>query len=358
MKLFPFPHVIPPETFPKDGIWVKCPTFCTKTKRNRCYEFYSSIVNEPGPHICPCGFSSYVTSDSSNIVIYTGIRINSFYDRNKTKINIKSDYVPQFDLSNFERIIKEINLSNSTLQKKTILFESIADRNELNAQFINTEIHEIRKLNSQIKAQSEELSRSLDNLIDIPIPVKELQRNVYSTSSLISLRLDAYDFHVNPGLILDEKPKPMPVYRKFDKISRCLYVQQRRLHKRISLDGNSICQVQGYDIFEMLPFVLLDNALKYSPPDDDIHVTFFESKPNLNVTVLSTGPPLEKGEELRVFEARYRGKNASDYAVGSGLGLTLAKQICDIHKINISVKSERTKFLVTLQFDPERLIFD
>ena len=116
--------------------------------------------------------------------------------------------------------------------------------------------------------------------------------------------------------------------------------------------------MQGYDIFEMLPFLLLDNAIKFSPPYNDIHVTFFESRPNLTVTVLSIGPPLDKGEELKVFEAGYRGKHASGYASGSGLGLTIAKQICDIHKIKISVKSEGDTFLVTLQFAPETLIFD
>lgn len=357
MKLFPFPHVIPPNTFLTDGLWVKCPTFCSKTKQYRCAEFYKSIVNKPGPHTCPHGFSSYVTTDSDTVIIYSGIRISSFYDRKKTRINIKTDYVPQFNLSNFERIIQEINSVNYALQQKTKSFENIEDRNELNAQFINTEIHEIRKLNSQIKAQSEELSKALDNFSDIPVPVKELQKNLYFTSSLISLRLDAYDFHVNPSLILDGKPKPIPIFRKFDKVSRCLYVQQKREHKRIRFDGLSNCQLQGYDIFEMLPFVLLDNALKFSPPDDDIHVTFFEKPPNLTVTVFSTGPPLDKGEETKVFEASYRGKYASKYASGSGLGLTIAKKICDLHNISIFVKSDGNKFLVTLQFDPKSLTF-
>lgn len=360
MRLYPFPYVLPPETSITDGLWIKSPTFCSRTQRKNCAEFYKSIANKPGPHTCPHGFSAYVTADSNTVVIYSGIRINSFYDRKKTRLNIKTDYVPQFELSNFEKIIQEVNSVNSILQKKTKSFEDIADRNKLNAQFINTEIHEIRKLNSQMKAQSEELSKALDKLydsVDIPVPVKELQKNLYFTSSLITLRLDAYDFHVNPELILDGEPKLIPIFRKFDKVARCLYVQQKREHKRIRLDGISNCQIKGYDIFEMLPFVLLDNALKFSPPNDDIHVTFFESSTNLSVTVFSTGPPLDKGEELKVFEEGYRGKHASKGVSGSGLGLTIAKKICDVHNINIFVKSEGGKFLVTLQFDPKSLVF-
>lgn len=99
--------------------------------------------------------------------------------------------------------------------------------------------------------------------------------------------------------------------------------------------------IMGYKIFDLLPFVLLDNAIKYSPKDKDIRVTFLEKDNSLSVTIMSYGPPLLAGEEQFVFEETFRGENVKNTTEGSGIGLSLAKKICDIHDISIMILWQR-----------------
>jgi two-component system sensor histidine kinase TctE len=74
---------------------------------------------------------------------------------------------------------------------------------------------------------------------------------------------------------------------------------------------------------------LIDNALKYAPNESDIYISV-KSDPNPNVMVLDQGPgyPVEDFDNLTTRFAR--GKNA-DGVVGSGLGLTIAKDVAVAH---------------------------
>ena len=51
--------------------------------------------------------------------------------------------------------------------------------------------------------------------------------------------------------------------------------------------------------------------------------------------VLDTGPGIAPAERPRVFERFYRGGDA--HAPGSGLGLTIVKEVCDQHGVNIAL---------------------
>ena len=116
-----------------------------------------------------------------------------------------------------------------------------------------------------------------------------------------------------------------------------------------------------YPIFELLPFVLLENAIKYSPPDESITVSFLEDKHGLQVIVNSIGPQLSEDEHKSLFQRDFRGTNAKKTSDGSGAGLHFAKLVCDLHKIQISARSQRQEklrlngvpysyFTVTLEF--------
>ncbi len=73
-------------------------------------------------------------------------------------------------------------------------------------------------------------------------------------------------------------------------------------------------------------FNLLDNACKYSPPDQPVEI---ECRIDGNVTVVvirDRGTGILPGEGQKVFEKYYRGSGSSDTS-GSGVGLWLVRQI-------------------------------
>ena len=68
---------------------------------------------------------------------------------------------------------------------------------------------------------------------------------------------------------------------------------------------------------------LIENALKFSPPDVPVHVRITATRKEAIVRVVDQGPGLAPDELERVFEPFYR--RDGDPRSGAGLGLAIAR---------------------------------
>ena len=97
---------------------------------------------------------------------------------------------------------------------------------------------------------------------------------------------------------------------------------------------------------------LIDNAIKYSGEARNLIVRAFVGNQYLNITVKDFGIGIKKEEIDKIFERFYRGGDELTRTVkGSGLGLTLVKQIVEAHHGKVLVESEPGKgsmFTVTI----------
>jgi signal transduction histidine kinase len=115
-----------------------------------------------------------------------------------------------------------------------------------------------------------------------------------------------------------------------------------------------------YTIEELYSNLLL-NAVKYTPPEGHIEMNV-KTNPNQIITEISdSGIGIPKEDLPHVFDEFYRASNTpKDTKSGSGLGLSIAKQIVEDHKGRIWVTSEEgvwTKFIFTLPREkPEPLL--
>jgi two-component system OmpR family sensor kinase len=96
------------------------------------------------------------------------------------------------------------------------------------------------------------------------------------------------------------------------------------------------------DMLGLVVFNLLDNALKYSSPDDAIEVRVREDGRELFIEVADGGTGISPHEQQRIFDDLYRGENARG-TEGSGLGLALAQRIIHLHWGEISLRSDPTR---------------
>ena len=85
---------------------------------------------------------------------------------------------------------------------------------------------------------------------------------------------------------------------------------------------------------------LLSNAIKYCRQGDTVTVTARCEEDHLNISVADTGPGIPADALPNIFERFYRVPGMEDRVLGTGLGLTIARQIVEAHGGEICVESE------------------
>lgn len=75
---------------------------------------------------------------------------------------------------------------------------------------------------------------------------------------------------------------------------------------------------------------ILENSVKYSPPDSVIRVSAVQNEMYTQISVSDQGIGITEGEEGQVFQRFYRGKE-TDGQPGFGLGLYLSREIVLMH---------------------------
>lgn len=87
---------------------------------------------------------------------------------------------------------------------------------------------------------------------------------------------------------------------------------------------------------------VLDNAIKYSPPDTDVTITASEIDGQIHIAVMDQGPGLGEGPVDILTQRFQRGSNTQGI-VGSGLGLTIAKDVLVAHGGRLVLKNLQGK---------------
>ncbi|MGX5688180.1 sensor histidine kinase [Arcticibacter tournemirensis] len=87
---------------------------------------------------------------------------------------------------------------------------------------------------------------------------------------------------------------------------------------------------------------LIENAVKYSPPCEEISAGLYQKEGEILFTVADKGIGIRDEEKLRIFEKFYRvGSEDTRKTKGTGLGLYIVKQVLDKHQAQIRVKNNR-----------------
>lgn len=96
---------------------------------------------------------------------------------------------------------------------------------------------------------------------------------------------------------------------------------------------------------------LIDNAIRYTPRDGQVDVAVAVSNNYVDLIVSDTGPGIPAEFRKRVFERFFR--MLGNESPGSGLGLSIVKQIVDLHQaeINLSARNaDDTGLVISVRF--------
>ncbi len=131
-----------------------------------------------------------------------------------------------------------------------------------------------------------------------------------------------------------------------------LLAKDRHIDFNIYVD-RSIEMITGdpFTLEELYSNLLL-NAIKYTPDNGHISLTVRNRHNHILTEISDSGIGIPKDELVKVFDEFYRGTNVPrDIKTGSGLGLSIARQIVENHNGKIWVSSEQglwSKFTFTL----------
>lgn len=289
-----------------DGSWIKIPEQCLLCKK--CLE---GLEKTCSPFQCSKGLSVYVDSEG---VIYPGLFILGFFDKNVAKKYDDKIVLKIFQLSDLLKYEKETH----------------------SVKFYEELFHETRQLNSQISSLAERLAK-LDGVCYSQ--ASNLGLSIFHTSSLISKRFLELDLCTNERLLELSKKKKVGIYKKFDKM-RIIHVNCVK-KPDLQFYGNLVDEIYAVDLFDLLPFLLLDNAKKYTHPNGFINVTFSKNKNDNPVVVVENLSEYIPEEDLsHLTERNFRGTNSQGRS-GLGLGMWLIKKLCDFHNVDISFSIEK-----------------
>ncbi len=232
------------------------------------------------------------------------------------------------------RITKKFHGYKSTLEKSQVeqIAEGIckfADSMRAVAQEdFNLLIHDLRSISNSLYNAAEEARRfaSMQDMVNVQVRIE----NIIASQTILRIRTDALDFVGNAAPLL--KDEEIPVFRRVDKVNRSFKARAWDQGKNLHLSGQSIGCTYGPEIIEIVPYTLIDNALKYASHGSDIEVHVEDRDEFIVVSVKSPGPKIEPSEYESIFTRGVRGKAAVASGVpGSGLGLHIVAKIVQQH---------------------------
>lgn len=114
------------------------------------------------------------------------------------------------------------------------------------------------------------------------------------------------------------------------------FPSQERIHVQDNLQ-KAMIEAQS-SLLEQALFNVIDNALRFSPVTTPVTITLSNSDKSILIDIEDKGPGIEKSKRPLVFNVFYSSREKDSGTGGTGLGLSVAKGIIELHQGEINVE--------------------
>lgn len=231
-----------------------------------------------------------------------------------------------------ERIPEE---SSSLVNEINALLTRLRASIERNSRFTADVAHELRTPIAGMLVQLQSADGSLD------------QSECQLVIDKVKHGLERLNHVVNQLLVLAsiEPEKIRQTFEQVDlgltagEVMSELYPLAQEKGVELELDAEERLQVQGnLELITILFTNLIGNAIKFSPRRGVVSVKITSLKRGISVSVEDTGPGIPEEKKAWVFERLNRGTEGG----GSGLGLSIVKEICQLHQATIMLEDKKS----------------
>jgi two-component system sensor histidine kinase KdpD len=183
----------------------------------------------------------------------------------------------------------------------------------------------------EIKKSSEKINRLIANLLD----------SARLQGDFVKLRFDWCDLEDTLGVALQEFDSS-----SIDKI-------------QIQIEPNIPLFWGDCTLISRLFVNLIDNALKYTEEREKIKISMYQQDKEIHIKFFNQSKVFSKEDLKNIFDKFYRLDNAADIS-GSGIGLSICKNIVDLHQghIQASCEEDGLYFIIKLQILKRAFMID
>ncbi|MGZ3900397.1 MAG: response regulator [Bacteroidia bacterium] len=216
---------------------------------------------------------------------------------------------------------------------------------EAKKKFFSNVVHEIRTPLSMISAPLKVL-RSKNNSEEDNYNIDLAERNIQRLNDLINQMLDISKIE-STRYTLSETFGDLEIFfntllKTYSKLAAekgiVIFHKFHLQHRVTFFDKDALEKITGN---------LLSNAIKYTGNNKPIGIEVYteetEAGLNLVISVWDTGIGISEKEQKQVFSRFYRGTEAATTTKGVGIGLSLVKDLVELHSGDITLKSEPGK---------------
>ncbi|MEL5894796.1 two-component regulator propeller domain-containing protein [Bacteroides sp. GD17] len=228
----------------------------------------------------------------------------------------------------------------------------LEELNHVKLQFFTNITHELLTPLTIISATVDELKMQVPGHDDI---YTVLGSNI---SRLIRLLQQILEFRKaeTGNLKLRVSPGDIAAFVKNEAESFLPLVKKRKIHFSVLCNPESIIGYFDTDKLDKILYNLLSNAAKYNKDGGYIQITLSYAKDRdfIQLHVKDNGSGIPKEKQKMLFKRFYEGNYRKFNTIGTGIGLSLTKDLVELHGGEIRVESEEnqgTEFIVTLPID-------
>ncbi|MCM2281148.1 MAG: CHASE2 and HATPase_c domain-containing protein [Bdellovibrionaceae bacterium] len=206
---------------------------------------------------------------------------------------------------------------------------------QLKNNFVSMMSHDLKTPIAKIQGIVDRLLLSAP--ADIAFDLRSLRRSSddlhrYIQSILQVTRVEAKDFQISKD-VLDINEQIEKVIIRLAPLA-----QEKRILLRQNLEPMFSIEADPTLIQEVI-LNLIENAIKYTPPEGSVTITSQEKDDNIYVIVEDTGVGIAPEDQERVWGKFTRGRNLEFDAKGTGLGLYLVKYFVELHGGRVFLES-------------------
>lgn len=210
---------------------------------------------------------------------------------------------------------------------------------QVRRQFVLNASHELKTPVAGIQALAETVNQAID---DDPEAAKRFARRLLIESERLSrLIQDLLDLSrlEDPAHFSDASVDVGAVAEREAEGLRRL-AEDHKIELQVNVGGDVVVRGDEQQI-GLLVRNLIDNAIRYTPPDGSVTVTVTRENGDGLLQVEDTGAGIPLNAQSRVFERFFRvDDDRSRGSGGTGLGLSIVKHVTEMHGGHVSLRSE------------------